>query len=100
MGCLVAFCGKRASEFLHEEKLARKGGHEGGGDPNAGAIPQSHPETHGLPAHATGQSTVTAADDDICLHKQAGANSVGATGHQRSAGFEAGNGILLDGQRM
>ncbi len=64
------------------------------------AVAQCHPETHALPLHSAGQHAIGATDNVVRVEYNSGAHGVGATGNQRPTGAKAGDGILLDCERM
>src|SRR3954451_13776036 len=89
-----------AGEVLVEDESAGEGWHERAGDPRVGAVAEGHPEAGPLPLHAPAEDAVGAADDPVGLEEQAGADRVGEGGDQGRAALEAGQGVLLDGQRV
>ena len=82
------------------EEAAGEGGHEGAGDPGVGTVAEGHPEAGALPLHAAVEDAVGAADDPVGLEEEAGADGVGEGRNQRGPAPEAGQGVLLDGQRV
>ena len=91
---------ERSGESLVEEEAAGEGGHERAGDPGVGAVAEGHPEAGALPLHAPVEDAVGAADDLVGLEEEARADGVGEGRDERRAAPEAGQGVLLDGQRV
>ena len=61
---------------------------------------QRRPKGHPLPHHAAAKGAVGTADDPVGLEEEARADGVGGRGHQGGAALEAGDGVLLDGERV
>ena len=63
-------------------------------------VPQRDPQRQALPLHAAAEFAIRAADGVVSARKECRADGVGEGRHQGGATFEAGNGILLDRQRV
>ena len=65
-----------------------------------GSCCRRHAQRQPLPLHAAIEGAVGAADDPVRRQEQRRADGVGKRRHQRRPALEAGQGVLLDRQRM